>query len=103
MALLHHSTYLLGRNNFLSNCNKTEKFDCSAALRISAGAETIVTTDQAVRGGKLIELKGVVDKAVDVCPKVKRVFVSKRTGANVPISSIDISFEEVLFIFITII
>ncbi|XP_071963736.1 acetyl-coenzyme A synthetase 2-like, mitochondrial isoform X1 [Antedon mediterranea] len=62
-----------------------------------AGAETVITTDQGVRGGKIIELKRTVDEAVDKCPTVKRVFVSKRTGAeDVPMSSIDISLEEAM-------
>ena len=55
----------------------------------------MVTTDQGVRGGKVIELKATVDIAVSMCPKVKRVFVSKRTGANVPMENTDIPLEEV--------
>ncbi len=61
----------------------------------TAEAETVITADQAVRGGKIIELKATVDTAVKKCPKVKRVFVSKRTGANVPIGNRDIPLEEV--------
>ncbi len=48
-----------------------------------AGAETVITADQAVRGGRLIELKKTVDQAVEKCPTVKRVFVYERTGAKV--------------------
>ena len=55
----------------------------------------MITTDQGVRGGKIIELKATVDYAVSMCPKVKRVFVSKRTGANVPMEDIDVPLEEV--------
>ena len=61
----------------------------------TAKAETVVTTDQGVRGGRIIELKKVVDDAVSKCPTVKRVFVSKRTGANVPMGKMDIPLEEV--------
>ena len=62
---------------------------------LSAGAETIITSDQAVRGGKVIELKRIVDEAVRECPGVKRVFVATRTGADVPRSALDIPLEKV--------
>ena len=61
-----------------------------------AEAETVVTTDQAVRGGKLLELKKVVDSAVKQSDCVKRVFVGKRTGADVPRTELDICLEEVI-------
>ena len=54
-----------------------------------------MTADQAVRGGKLIDLKKTVDDAVKQCPDVKRVFVATRTGNKVPMSKIDIPLEEV--------
>uniref|UniRef100_H2YFH8 acetate--CoA ligase n=1 Tax=Ciona savignyi TaxID=51511 RepID=H2YFH8_CIOSA len=44
------------------------------AQRIQDGmVETVITTDQGVRGGKVIELKQTVDNAVEKCPSVKRV------------------------------
>lgn len=61
-----------------------------------AGVETILTTDQGVRGGNIIELKKTVDEAVKCCPTVKRVFVSKRTGAEVNKTSLDIDLEKEL-------
>ena len=61
----------------------------------TAGAETIITSDQAVRGGKLIELKSTVDSAVSQCPDVKRVFVAQRTGSKVSKTDKDIPLEEV--------
>lgn len=60
-----------------------------------AQAETVITADQGVRGGKYIHLKKTVDDAVSQCPSVKRVFVYKRTGNNVPMHKIDIPLEEV--------
>jgi acetyl-CoA synthetase len=71
-------------------------FSASAlAARIEdANAETVITTDQAVRGGKLIELKQVVNEAVHKCRSVKRVFVSQRTGNVVTPSRFDIPLEE---------
>ncbi|KAJ7344989.1 hypothetical protein JRQ81_000939 [Phrynocephalus forsythii] len=59
-----------------------------------AQAETVITVNQGVRGGKVINLKQTVDRAVKLCPTVKRVFVSKRTGEKVPMSGLDILLEE---------
>lgn len=61
----------------------------------SANAETVITADQAVRGGKRIELKQVVNEAVFKCPSVKRVFVAERTGADVPRGRFDIPLDKV--------
>lgn len=61
----------------------------------SAGAETIITTDQGVRGGKIIELKRTVNAALEQCPGVKRVFVAQRTGNQVPSHKLDIPLEKV--------
>ena len=60
-----------------------------------AEAETVITCDEGVRGGKVIPLKAVVDAAVESCPKVKRVFVSKRTGSDVAMGKHDINLDEV--------
>ena len=60
-----------------------------------AQAETVITADQGIRGGKPIELKKMVDEAVASCPCVKRVFVYRRTGAEVPMGPIDIFLDEV--------
>lgn len=42
------------------------------------------TADQGVRGGKVIPLKETVDEALKDCDCVRRVFVARRTGAEVP-------------------
>ena len=55
----------------------------------------MITADQAVRGGKIIELKQVVNDAVSKCPTVKRVFVAQRTGADVAAGPFDIPLEKV--------
>ena len=60
-----------------------------------AQAETVITADQGVRGGKPIELKKMVDEAVASCPCVKRVFVYSRTGADVPMGPKDIYLDKV--------
>lgn len=52
----------------------------SLASRINdSECKVVITANQGVRGGKVIELKKTVDKAVSKCPSVERVFVYKRT------------------------
>ena len=63
--------------------------------RYVSNAETVITADQVVRGGKVAELKQMVDKAVAASPCVKRVFVVSRTGADVPMGKLDIPLEKV--------
>ena len=65
---------------------------CSSTL---ASASVVVTSDEAVRGGKTIPLKSIVDEAVEGCECVRKVFVSRRTGADVPMTQRDIQLEEV--------
>ena len=56
----------------------------------------MITSNEGVRGGKVIPLKKTVDEAVEKCPNVKRVFVARRTDANVPMKSgRDIPLDEV--------
>ena len=43
----------------------------------------VLTSDGSFRGGKTIDLKGIVDAAMEDCPGVKTVLVAKRTGAEV--------------------
>ncbi|XP_074921647.1 acetyl-coenzyme A synthetase 2-like, mitochondrial isoform X2 [Chelonoidis abingdonii] len=59
-----------------------------------AQSETVITVNQGLRGGKVIELKQTVDQAVRVCPLVKRVLVSMRTEQKVPMSELDVPLEE---------
>ncbi|CAH3040949.1 unnamed protein product [Porites lobata] len=68
--------------------------DALASRIVDANAGTVITADQIVRGGKCIDLKTVVDKAVAESPCVKRVFVASRTGADVPMGKIDIPLEK---------
>lgn len=67
------------------------------AQRIQAAeAKTVLTSDQAVRGGKLIELKRTVDQAVKNCPTVNRVLVNRRTGADVTWNSLDVDMDKAM-------
>jgi len=50
-----------------------------------AGAKLVITADGGHRGGKIIELKRAVDRALDQgCPSVTRVIVCRRTGHEIP-------------------
>jgi acetyl-CoA synthetase len=49
----------------------------------STEAEVIVTADGVFRRGKVIDLKGVVDKAADQCPNVRKVITVERTKHGV--------------------
>ena len=69
----------------------------SLIFSISAQAETVVTADEGVRGGKTIPLKATVDEAVEGCECVRRVIVATRTGANIPmVAERDLRLEEVM-------
>ena len=48
-----------------------------------ATCNIIVTADGGYRGAKTIELKQIVDKALETCPSIKRSIVLKRTGGEV--------------------
>ncbi|KAK7504191.1 hypothetical protein BaRGS_00004495 [Batillaria attramentaria] len=70
--------------------------DALASRIQDAKAETVVTADQGVRGGKVVELKRAVDDAVSRCPTVKRVFVYQRTEADVPMGKQDILLQKAM-------
>ena len=46
-------------------------------------SEFVITSDEGVRGGRKIPLKGNVDKALESCPDVKKVVVVRHTGADI--------------------
>src|SRR5213593_1796794 len=56
---------------------------------IDAGAIAVITADGQFRGGKEIPLKPVVDEALAMggCEGIKTVFVYKRSGSKVPMST----------------
>lgn len=45
--------------------------------------KVILTSDGSYRGAKSIDLKGIVDKALEECPKVHTVLVAQRTNGKV--------------------
>ncbi|CAL1545800.1 unnamed protein product [Lymnaea stagnalis] len=70
--------------------------DALAGRINDAQAETVVTANQTIRGGKLIELKKMVDAAVSKSPCVKRVLVYYRTEAKVPMGKLDIDMTKAM-------
>jgi len=50
-----------------------------------AGAVMVITADEQVRGGRALQLKGIVDEALALggCDSVKNVIVYKRTGGSI--------------------
>ncbi len=47
------------------------------------GAKMLITSDGSFRGAKSIDLKGIVDEALEDCPSVAAVLVAKRTHAEI--------------------
>ena len=69
--------------------------DCIYVM-FTATCSVVFTADEGVRGGKVIPLKATVDDAVAGCDCVRRVFVAKRTGAQVNMQTgRDVWLEEV--------
>ncbi|MCH4823899.1 acetate--CoA ligase [Gramella lutea] len=50
---------------------------------LDADCKMMITSDGSYRGDKTIDLKGIVDKALEDCPDVETVLVAKRIGAEV--------------------
>ncbi|WP_339839921.1 acetate--CoA ligase [uncultured Maribacter sp.] len=47
----------------------------------------VITSDGSFRGTKSIDLKGIVDKALEECPGIENVLVVKRTGSDIHMES----------------
>jgi len=60
-------------------------FSASAvAARINdCECEMVITSDGGYRGNKTIDLKGIIDEALEKCPCVKKVLVAKRTNTDI--------------------
>ncbi len=57
--------------------------DALADRILDADCRTVITADEAVRGGKYTPLKNNVDQALQRCPNVSTVLVVQRTGGTV--------------------
>ncbi|WP_421804919.1 acetate--CoA ligase [Flagellimonas sp.] len=67
-----HSVVFAG---FSSTALSTRINDC--------GAKAVLTSDGSYRGAKVLDLNGIVDEALEKCPDVETVLVTKRTGGKV--------------------
>lgn len=67
----------------------------SLASRINdSQCKVIVTANQGVRAGKIIELKNTVDTAVAKCPSIEHIFIMQRTDAPISLGPKDINLTE---------
>ncbi|XP_052380304.1 acetyl-coenzyme A synthetase 2-like, mitochondrial isoform X2 [Oncorhynchus keta] len=62
-----------------------------------AQSSTVITVNQGVRGGKVVDLKRTVDQAVQNCPSVQQVLVAMRTENTVAMTDRDVPLEEYVF------
>ena len=69
-----HSVIFAG---FSASAVATRVNDCEAKM--------IITSDGSYRGNKAIDLKGIIDEAVEKCPTVEKVLVVKRTNTDIKI------------------
>jgi acetyl-CoA synthetase len=62
-----------------------------------AGAEVLITADEALRRGKPVPLKANADAALQKCPQVRTVVVVPRTGNQVPMQEgRDIRYDDLV-------
>lgn len=62
-----------------------------------AGCKIVLTADGGFRGEKIINLKGIVDEALEKCPDVSRVIVFEHAKTNAPLKSgRDLTWTEAL-------
>lgn len=72
-----------------------EETDQKCLLFLSAKCKVVITFNQGLRGGRVVELKKIVDEAVKHCPTVQHVLVAHRTENKVPMGKLDVPLEEV--------
>ena len=71
-----HSVVFAG---FSSTALSTRINDCDCKM--------VITSDGSYRGSKTIDLKGIVDEALDSCPNVESVLVAKRIHSDIPMKA----------------
>uniref|UniRef100_A0A3Q1MGC0 Propionate--CoA ligase n=1 Tax=Bos taurus TaxID=9913 RepID=A0A3Q1MGC0_BOVIN len=70
----------------------------SLAGRINdAQCKVVITFNQGLRGGRVVQLKKIVDEAIKVCPSVQHVLVAHRTDNKVHMGHLDVSLEQLVF------
>lgn len=64
---------------------------------VDCGCSVVITADEGLRGGKIINLKETVDLALEGCPDVTTVLVQQRTGnPKVAYGPLDIKMEAAM-------
>ncbi len=71
-----HSVVFAG---FSATALSTRINDCEAKM--------VITSDGSYRGAKTIDLKGIVDEALENCPGIKTVLVAKRINSDINMKS----------------
>ncbi len=71
-----HSVVFAG---FSATALSTRINDCEAKM--------VITSDGSYRGAKTIDLKGIVDEALESCPGIKTVLVAKRINSDINMKS----------------
>ncbi len=62
-----------------------------------AGSKVLITADVGYRRGEIVDLKGIIDKALETVPEVQKVIVLKRGKSDPPMKEgRDIYWEEAL-------
>ncbi|XDC81025.1 hypothetical protein R6Z07F_012198 [Ovis aries] len=70
----------------------------SLAGRINdAQCKVVITFNQGLRGGRVVQLKKIVDEAIKICPSVQHVLVAHRTDNKVHMGDLDVSLEQLVF------
>jgi acetyl-CoA synthetase len=64
-------------------------------LHCKASCSILITANEAIRGGKTINLKKTADDAVVNCPTIKHVFVMNRTSREYKKGKLDIDLDKV--------
>lgn len=70
--------------------------DALAGRIQDAGCKAVITFNEGVRGGRVIQLKATVDAAIKTCPSVQHVFVCQRTETPVVMGERDVRLEEAM-------
>jgi len=56
----------------------------------------LITADEGVRGGKIVNIKKIANEAADQCPSLQHILVYKRTGNTVPSHRLDLHWEDIV-------
>lgn len=75
--------------------NGKETYQKCLCLSLLAKCKVVITFNQGLRGGRVVELKKIVDEAVKQCPTVQCILVAHRTENKVHMGDLDIPLEQV--------